>query len=249
MKEFNPSGPRVHYKHRVSLRISIDKRKVNAKRGTSRTSSNSEYESSPEQSSDGDEEDEDEAEDESDYIGGRTLRSRTGKSIRRLPFSPKKSRSRVLRSRKGNDSDELENSSSNDEVEYQPRATRSRGVKSRFKDDESYDDAPRPAKRKAFKKKAVRPEYGKIRKVDDPYDSDPDTAALRAHRDICEKCRRQPSHILLRKNKRKAGRKRKDENGFSEDDEGFYQTLGGWVQWYVISHEFRLPLVVERAFA
>lgn len=213
--KFNPSGPKVHPKHRVTLQISIDRRRIDSTRG-----STSEFRSSASELSELSEID-----DESD-LGEASDYKSTRKSASRLPYSPKKSK--TLRARKNSITE------SADEDEYRPRATRTRAAKSRvISGDSDYEDSPRsrPVKRKIVKK-AVRPEYGKIRNVEDPYDSDPDTAPLRAHRGVCEKCRRVPAHILLRKHKKKMARKKKKDEGMSEDDEDFYLSLGGWVQWY-----------------
>ncbi|KAI0030210.1 SNF2 family N-terminal domain-containing protein [Vararia minispora EC-137] len=81
-------------------------------------------------------------------------------------------------------------------------------------------------KKKTIRGKAARPAYGRVRSIAD-LDLDPlddlDTAALRAHRDTCEKCSRPPTHTLL---KRKGSRKRKDDDEFAEQ----VDTLGGWVR-------------------
>ena len=56
-------------------------------------------------------------------------------------------------------------------------------------------------------------------------------APLRAHRDICEKCHREPAHVLLKKLGKRKGRKKKQTDDLSEDEEDMYNALGGWVRW------------------
>ena len=83
---------------------------------------------------------------------------------------------------------------------------------------------------------AARPAYGNVRVVDDLAGdalSDEETASLRAHRDICEKCHRGPADQLIKaEGKRKARKKRGAE---SDEDEGSVldqlESLGGWVRW------------------
>ena len=217
---FNPSGPKVHPKHRASLQISINKRRVLRGRGSDALSSSGTDAQSPSSSSD----ELDELSSGSDY-GQFSRGGGSRKSVRRLPFSPRRVRKRPLRSSANN-----AQSSDQSEEEYEPRDTRTRVVKSRVVFISSDSDSPRPARRKAVKK-AIRPEYGKIRDVDDPYDSDLSTAPLRAHLETCEKCHREPAHVLLRKIEKKGKRKRKVDD-LEEDEETFYEALGGWVRWY-----------------
>lgn len=74
------------------------------------------------------------------------------------------------------------------------------------------------------------------------YDSDEETAALRAHRDTCEKCGRAAAHILLSgwTRKSKKGRKKWSRSGpdadllESSDGEATFEKLGGWVRWLVM---------------
>jgi len=102
----------------------------------------------------------------------------------------------------------------------------------------SDDDVQRRSKASAepmaVRGKASCPAYGHFRSIAelgfDPYDEE--TVDLRAHRYICVKCHREPTHVLLekaRKSKNK-GRKKHVDEGESEDDD---TDLGGWVRWYV----------------
>lgn len=84
-------------------------------------------------------------------------------------------------------------------------------------------------RKKAVKRKGPKPEYGRIRDVNDIYDSDPETAPLRAHRDLCERCRRQPAHILMKSKKK--GRRKSVEDPMEEEED--FSSLGGWVRWCV----------------
>lgn len=86
----------------------------------------------------------------------------------------------------------------------------------------------------------IKPEYGVIRSIED-LDCDSGSESefpLKAHRDFCEKCRRQPTHILVDAYKRRLNSKRKkrkrlsqDESEESEDDLEKLSSLGGWVRW------------------
>jgi hypothetical protein len=89
----------------------------------------------------------------------------------------------------------------------------------------------------------VRPAYGHIRSVADldyDPDSDEDTAALREHRNECEKCHMKPAHELLeaeRKRPKAKGRKRRktsdDDLEESGDEVERITKKGGWVRWSV----------------
>ena len=64
---------------------------------------------------------------------------------------------------------------------------------------------------------------------------DEDDAALRAHRDICEKCHHHPSHKRIDAAKRKKGKKKRkaSEDDFDdvEDEVERITNAGGWVRW------------------
>ncbi|KAI9461026.1 hypothetical protein BJY52DRAFT_1168379 [Lactarius psammicola] len=84
--------------------------------------------------------------------------------------------------------------------------------------------------------KASRAAYGHIRSIADLGYDELENGPLSAHRDTCERCQRDPTHLLLlqrRKTatKRKAKRKPKDDE-FEEDSdsEDKLAALGGWVR-------------------
>ncbi|KAF8560206.1 hypothetical protein OG21DRAFT_38190 [Imleria badia] len=172
----------------------------------------------------------------------------------KLPFSPKKLRtSRVLQGRLVSDSeDDLGGYGQVDsDVEILPsrRSTRSRkSTRANLADDlvdgeesdgDSYHDSPRPKSRekarKMLKKKrpaTARPAYGHFRDIDDldfDHYEDEATSSLRAHRNICEKCHKRPTHEELAKVK-KGRRKTKDNGESDDDDEDHIRGLGGWVR-------------------
>ncbi|KAF8846211.1 hypothetical protein BDN67DRAFT_918420 [Paxillus ammoniavirescens] len=176
-----------------------------------------------------------------------------------LPFSPKKLRSAHIPAQSGSDSgDDLGGYGQVDsEMEDIPtrRSGRSRkGVRSNLADDfvdeeefdsDTYHDSPqrksmaRKAAQKPKEKRSAtaRPAYGHFRDINDldfdPYDEEA-TEALRAHRDICEKCHKYAAHELLKTaRKQKKGRRKSrndDDDEHEEDDEERLQGLGGWVR-------------------
>jgi chromodomain-helicase-DNA-binding protein 4 len=177
------------------------------------------------------------------------------KTIKNLPFSPRKTRSRKV---VGDSDDELAGFDEEEvsEVVEIParRSTRARKCNKANLAEDAYEDegdedddssSRRTRKRTEVKKrkpprtKASRPAYGSIRDVADlDYDpfSDNETLPLRAHRDSCEKCRKLPSHsLLLAMKKRPKGKGRKKKSSDDEDDEGNEEdrlmALGGWVRW------------------
>jgi hypothetical protein len=90
--------------------------------------------------------------------------------------------------------------------------------------------------------RTVQPAYGIVREVEQIYDSDDETAPLRAHRDTCEKCGRAAAHVLLSgwTRKSKKGKKKRSRSGSdadlleSSDGEATFERLGGWVRWSVV---------------
>lgn len=74
------------------------------------------------------------------------------------------------------------------------------------------------------------------------YDSDDETAALRAHHDTCGKCGRAAAHVLLsgwtrksKKGKKRWSRSETDADLLeSSDGEATFERLGGWVRWLVV---------------
>jgi chromodomain-helicase-DNA-binding protein 4 len=228
-----------------------------------RVVSENEYEDEEVPDSEEDEEDEDEDYEDTNTHNPRrssrtaTVSSRT-KAVKNLPFSPRK-RTRSMKAYPDGDSeDELggfDQEESGEVVEIPTRrSTRARkSAKANLADADAYEDegddddsthrtgrGNRVEKRKDPRGKASRPAYGHIRSVADldydPY-SDEETLPLRAHREECEKCRRQPAHILMeamRKQVKGKGRKKKISD---DEDEGDEQerlvALGGWVRWLV----------------
>lgn len=185
------------------------------------------------------------------------LAPRTSKT--ELPFSPRKTRSQAIHVVDSDEEDE------NEERSLAPtrRSTRSKKVlkvkldESTYldsdQDDEDSDNYSRAKGKQKPKKKRIRgaasrPALGRFRAVSElDYDShtDEETAPLREHREICEKCHRAPAHVLLeaerKKPKGKGRRKKKtsdDEFEESGDEIDKLTALGGWVRWYVSSHRF-----------
>lgn len=168
----------------------------------------------------------------------------TSANDRDLPFSPKKTRSRriiTVHSSGSEFEDSMDSSSRSPSPKKRSTRSRKRVVKNL---DEDSDDgewySPGPSKAKTAKKKGKskrtsRPAYGVFRsvKVLDEEKEEED-AALRAHRNLCEKCLGAPAHILhaayQKKMKRANGRKRKN-NDDEEDEEDDIEALGGWVRW------------------
>ncbi|GBE77743.1 hypothetical protein SCP_0106250 [Sparassis crispa] len=176
------------------------------------------------------------------------------KIARDLPFSPRKTR--AVRSFVVPDSageDEIDE----EEVTPPPKRRTGRATKTRRANlnDEEYADesesenkadsdasSDRPLKSMVVKKKRIvrgkasRPAYGRFRVIVeldyDDYD-DPETVALRAHRDICEKCHRKPAHELLTAAAKRGKGRRKKKNEDEEEDENETEkltALGGWVR-------------------
>lgn len=189
---------------------------------------------------------------DSDVYGSRPRRKAASGTRRSSRNTDKKAPTRGSRKAPRKRYDEDEDEDDGDDYEAAPatrRSTRSRktarsNLDDEYEDDEyEDDDGDYRAKPKAkgatakktkgpVKRKGVRPAYGRVRPVADlDYDpgEDQSTAALRAHRDLCEKCARPPTHLMLLREKRKPGRKKKQD-----DEEEFVQQtgeLGGWVRW------------------
>lgn len=97
----------------------------------------------------------------------------------------------------------------------------------------------KPKKKKPSRRTSSRPAYGHFRPIHDLEEddlSDSETAALRAHRAVCEKCHRLPANDLIKaasKKKSKGGRRKKDEDmdDFEGDEMERLNNLGGWVRW------------------
>lgn len=166
-----------------------------------------------------------------------------------LPFSPKKTRARTAPDRSAvllddsDDEDPLDGSMS----PAPRRSTRSKkGARLNLddaefvelaEDSDDYGETPQPKKKAPRRNKASRPAYGRFRPIAEAdYDSDEDTAVLRAHRGDCAKCNGLPAHVQLQQLKKKKPKKRKsrreeDEFEDNDDDDVRAAKLGGWVRW------------------
>ncbi|KDQ63375.1 hypothetical protein JAAARDRAFT_169132 [Jaapia argillacea MUCL 33604] len=267
LSPFDPSAHYVHPDSRVRIVININKSRPTARGGpstrskpvTRRTRAQSKPDKHEETVPATDEEDElgMGASDEDYHMEEGTpiptrKSARTGavgankRSIRVLPFSPKKTRSKGFIV---HDSDEEDS----DVEEQQPsrRSTRNRkSAKANLADDDYVEDEiyeldsedeislkrvqiPKNSKKRTnVYGKAARPAYGHIRVIADldydPY-PDEDNEALRAHRDTCEKCHSAPAHLLEAQKKKGKGKRKQsvDEDEESEDD---ISKFGGWVR-------------------
>ncbi|KAJ7706367.1 SNF2 family N-terminal domain-containing protein [Mycena rosella] len=256
---FNPAAHYVHPKSRVRMVMNIGKNGAKLSISSKGSASpSSDIEEVPDSEADIDEDNEDEdggyGEDEDSPVKVRRSTRSTKLPRKNLPFSPKKTRSQKVTVL---DTDEEDDESDGSTTAPTRRSGRSRkafkvnldeGVyyESDEEDGESegYDSAPtlkRGAKRaKVVRKKGARPAYGHVRTVADlDYDanSDEDTAALRVHRNKCEKCNDKPAHELLdaeRKRPKNKGRKRRktseDEFEESGDEVERINKKGGWVR-------------------
>lgn len=256
---FDPSSSAVHEKSRIKHIVTI-----NGTTATLRTSfgsvesnlaSGSELSSLTEQDSD--------PSDDGDYIrdpNERKLRPRHNIKQSKLPFSPKKLRSRRIQMQVVSDSgDDLGGYGQSDAEEEPIRTRRSTRAKKHTRlnldddaegiesiDDETYSEgldnklakADAGKRRKQRRPAMSRPAYGHFRDIDDlefdPYGEE-STEPLRAHRDACEKCHKGPAHELL-KAMRKSKRSRKKRSPDADADleggeEERIQNMGGWVRW------------------
>ncbi|KAF8213246.1 SNF2 family N-terminal domain-containing protein [Mycena galopus ATCC 62051] len=261
LAEFDPAAHYVHPKSRVRMRVRIGK--DHARSSISINGSvapSSDVEVVPDSEADGEDESDDEEEkddDEYEAEGSPIKPRRSTRSAKlprqNLPFSPKKTRSQKIVILDSDEGETPEGSTTNAGTR---RSTRShKGFKINLDEgayyesdqednnSEGYDSAPklkRAAKPpKATRKKGSRPAYGHVRGVEDiEYDpnSDEETAALRAHRDTCEKCHENPAHeqlAALSKRKGKGRKRRKttdDEFEESGDEAERASKRGGWVR-------------------
>lgn len=210
------------------------------------------------ESNDSDDDDEHSSSDNDDeYDSGevptrRSLRTRT-KQKKGIPFSPKKAHSRRIFTIVS----DQESTSDESRGPLLRRSTRSRkGVKVSL-DAEAYSGASEPTsgdedephaktgskgqKKERRRARTSRPAYGHFRAVAElDYDShsDEETASLRKHRGICEKCHQGPAHSLIRALLKKPGGKGKirkktsdDEFDSSGDEQERISGFGGWVRW------------------
>ncbi|KAL0951419.1 hypothetical protein HGRIS_008111 [Hohenbuehelia grisea] len=184
----------------------------------------------------------------------RRSQRKSAKSANTLPYSPRKTRSQKLYLATTTDA---EDDAESEDDRPRRRSTRTRNVVKMKLDGDSYagdsdadddddDDEvylstrkSKDKKPKPKRKKAPRPAYGHIHSIEDlDYDaySDEDTAPLREHRSLCERCLREPSHLLLAAfDKRQKNRKRKrkhedDDLEDSGDERDKIVALGGWIR-------------------
>jgi chromodomain-helicase-DNA-binding protein 4 len=160
-----------------------------------------------------------------------------------LPFSPRKTRankdfhSSTVLLEDSDDELALSMSPALRRSNRSEKSSRRKADEEEFTSDNEAGEGPRP--KKAIRLKGARPAYGRFRPVDAiDYDSDEETAVLRAHRDHCAKCGKLPAHIQrqkLRKTKPKKRKARREEDEFEGDDdeETKITKLGGWVRWCV----------------
>ncbi|KAG1825750.1 SNF2 family N-terminal domain-containing protein [Suillus subaureus] len=272
--EFDPSSSAVHEDSRIRTIVTINM--VNGVARSTRawgyTSSLASLSDLTEPSESDQQEDDDRSEDE--YRQDRSMPTRKansrpiraaakGKSTSRattqtkLPFSPKKLRSRHVRRYMTESEDELAGYEQEDIIDVIPARRSARERKSARtnlaedyvedtgdseSDGESYMETSKRAGKsraaaktqKRLKRGPVsRPAYGIFRSVADlEFDAyEEDTELLRSHRDICEKCHKAPAHVQLEKPKKGRKKIRKDEDhGFEESEDDLIQPLGGWVR-------------------
>ncbi|KAI0048335.1 hypothetical protein FA95DRAFT_1517538 [Auriscalpium vulgare] len=259
LTDFNPSATNVHPKSRVKITINMSKLTRRAQQAGSSKGMPLVIDSDEEEAEEWDRDvpegsgpsDGDYSEDTTPAPGRRGLRKQ-----KKLPFSPRKTRhSRQAAAVRHVDEDDDEvTDESPTKTAGARRSTRQRKpVKTQYLDEDFEDDGSEEASdeysqgvssrskgkaKKVIRGKASRPAYGHVRSVADldydPHD-DEDTTALRAHRYECEKCRRQPAHVLLEREvrlaqKRKGTRKKKDDLEGSDDEETRLSALGGWVR-------------------
>ncbi|KAK7064375.1 chromatin remodeling factor mit1 [Favolaschia claudopus] len=259
LPKFDPGAHYVHPNSRIRVqpvRLSVSRASISI--GGS-VAPSSDVEHVPDSEADLDESsDEEQGDDDYEADGSPVKPRRSTRSSKlprqNLPFSPKKTRSQkiiVL------DSDEETPAPDRRSTSAAPRrSTRSRKnfkinldkgayYESDQEDNmsEGYESAAKlqgAAKRpKVAQKKGVRPAYGYVRGVEDleyDHNSDEETAALRVHRDVCEKCHEHPAHeqlAALGKRRNKGRKKRKstdDEFEESGDEAERAAKRGGWVQ-------------------
>ena len=229
LPRFDPSSRRIRPKDRIGLVINFQRRKP---------ARDEDYVSD----SDTSEETDTGSDFEGAYVrrGTRASKRQAGKLVRALPFSP-----RTARRRKRGDYSDSEEEWVSEMEDERPTRRSSRATKKRSyatggdtdleeeqESSEHDDDGSRREHKKVVKRRGPKPAYGRIRRIEENYDSDPETTPLRAHRNECEKCHRAPAHILLRRLKKGKGRRKRVDDDLSEDEESFYYRLGGWVRWY-----------------
>ncbi|EAU92718.2 SHREC complex subunit Mit1 [Coprinopsis cinerea okayama7 len=240
--DFDPSAHYVHPMSRVKMKLNISRDKATVSISSARSVRSDD--ASVLYISDSEEERTTGSGAES-YVGtpGPARRSTRQSTMKqgKLPFSPRKTRSQKVIA-VDSDSDD-DSSRPSRRRSARQKATVKVNLDSDYEEDEEGDDYSeysyaKPSKGKKVAAKVPIPSYGHIRKVQDlkydPYPDDEDNIALRAHRNICEKCHLRPAHILLRNLNKSKGkgkkRKRSPEDDFEMSDSERFNNLGGWVQ-------------------
>ncbi|KAJ4485941.1 SNF2 family DNA-dependent ATPase [Lentinula aciculospora] len=242
LEPFDPTGSKVHPKWRVKFKLTIDKRKRRASVSASSAhgSNHSDDESEELESEDvvsGD------AYNGEERATRRSIRSKAHRT--ELPFSPKKTRSRVVYP--APDSDEYSDAPIT--RRYSQRTKRTRiSLEDAFQSGESDSDDYIGHKYRAVKSKGkgrargtksvytgTAPAFGLFRSTAEfDEDPDPETRELRAHWMMCGKCHDYPSHILLEKERKRAkkGKRRANhsDDDIEEDEVERLKSLGGWVR-------------------
>ncbi|KAG6830296.1 hypothetical protein H0H92_001374 [Tricholoma furcatifolium] len=246
---FDPSASYIHPSSRVRVTVRLRNRRAAGSSSARNIKSSSDVDTVP----DSEEEDADEPESESDFQETDLAPARSSRRSRKqaLPFSPRKTRSTHIYTIVSDG--ETGTSERNVSILSTRRSTR-RAMRNQKKmnggTDVDTDGAelsygedyiPRKASKKPknlTRPKGSRPAYGHFRPVTDleyDYDSDEETAPLRVHRDICEKCHQPPAHRLLLKLAKKGkgrSKKKRTEDDFEDsgDEEERVVSLGGWVR-------------------
>lgn len=213
---FDPSAISVHPRDRVEFLLHIDRQRLGQTHTRHKRRARGSSSSLTTLSSDESEDQygsEDEDEDSAAPRRNARRRVRDANGTRDLPFSPRRTRalgriSRKTRRSSDSDFDESLDDTSGSDVSFQKPKTKR---------------VPRK----------VYPLYGQIENVEDLWDPSDDSAPLRAHRAVCEKCRRAPAHILLNEERKKRKKPPKHREEDYIDEVQHTQDLGGWVQWYV----------------
>ncbi|KAI6008336.1 SNF2 family DNA-dependent ATPase [Pisolithus orientalis] len=250
LEAFDPSSSTVHKDSRIKHIVTINGHSVTSKTFTGSIPQLSDSELSPLTETDDSDDENDDDFSEPTY---RLPTTRSTKALKqsKLPFSPRKLRRPLRSSQTVSDSeDELGGYSDVEMVPTRPSTRARKAARLNLNDDfdnetMSTDDEEgsdrRFAKLDATKKPKKRrpvpshPAYGHFRDINDldfdPYD-DEDTASLRAHREVCEKCHEGPAHELLRAAmKPKRGRHRRNSDAdLEENEEEQIRHLGGWVR-------------------
>ncbi|KAI0936745.1 hypothetical protein AcV5_004808 [Taiwanofungus camphoratus] len=245
LADFDPSAHYVHPASRVKMVLRLRRRSA-----TERLSSNSD-----ELAMGLDSDDSDESSPLVRRKSARVARMGVKKIARDLPFSPKKTRAAtrpvIVH---GSDSEDVLDSDIEEVLVSTRRSTRTqKRARSDFDDGDFEDELdeisdeyavekptkPKVTKKKVIRGKASRPAYGRFRVIADlelDKQEDEETAPLRAHRDVCEKCHREPAHDLLAAaaKKSKKGKRKNSKNSEDEDIDGNEEerlaALGGWVR-------------------